>query len=211
VRPDDVRRALIELPPLPYDPRSLLLPDARDAAVLVALRFDVRGPVAYIVERSSGMRDHAGELGFFGGKLDDGETAEEAALREAGEEAGLEPGEVELLGRLSPVPVITRKYLLHPFVAELRSQPRLASSEHVALFEVELWPWLAGEQVIPLAPSLWRGLELSVPHFTIAGRIMYGASAVILFELLSRLAGDRLRTELVKDRPWGKRYEAEER
>jgi 8-oxo-dGTP pyrophosphatase MutT (NUDIX family) len=107
VRPDDVRRALIELPPLPYDPRSLLLPDARDAAVLVALRFDVRGPVAYIVERSSGMRDHAGELGFFGGKLDDGETAEEAALREAGEEAGLEPGEVELLGRLSPVPVIT--------------------------------------------------------------------------------------------------------
>jgi 8-oxo-dGTP pyrophosphatase MutT (NUDIX family) len=211
VRPEEVRRALTELPPLPYDPRSLLLPDARDAAVLVALRFGGRGPTAYVVERSSNMRDHAGELGFFGGKLDEGETAEQAALREASEEAGLEPSEVELLGQLSPTPVITRKYLLHPFVAALGAEPRLASSEHVALFEVELWPWLEGEATIPLAPSLWRGLELSVPHFTIAGRIMYGASAVILFELLSRLAGDRLRTELVKERPWGKRYEAEER
>jgi 8-oxo-dGTP pyrophosphatase MutT (NUDIX family) len=211
VRPEEVRRALADLPPLPYDPRSLLLPDARDAAVLVALRFGERGPTAYVVERSSAMRDHAGELGFFGGKLDEGETAEQAALREASEEAGLEPGEVELLGQLSPTPVITRKYLLHPFVAALSADPRLASSEHVALFEVELWPWLEGEAVIPLAPSLWRDLELSVPHFTIAGRIMYGASAVILFELLSRLAGDRLRTELVKERPWGKRYEAEER
>jgi len=211
VRPDDVRRALSERRAQSYDPRSLLLPDARDAAVLVALRFGERGPTAYVVERSSAMRDHAGELGFFGGKVDEGETAEEAALREAFEEAGLERGEVELLGELSPTPVITRKYLLHPFVAALGAEPRLASSEHVALYEVELWPWLEGAEVIPLAPSLWRGLELSVPHFTIAGRIMYGASAVILFELLSRLAGERLRTELVKERPWGKRYEAEER
>ena len=60
------------------------------AAVLIAVT-DRPEPGVILTQRPRDMRDHPGQVAFPGGKLEEGETPEAAALREAGEEVGLPP------------------------------------------------------------------------------------------------------------------------
>lgn len=69
----------------------------REAAVLVAIT-DRPDPGLILTHRSHGLRDHGGQIAFPGGRLDDGETARAAALREAWEEIALDPARVRILG-----------------------------------------------------------------------------------------------------------------
>lgn len=194
------------------DAAAVLGPEARNAAVVVPLSFDSPGgPVAFVLVRSAHLRDHAGELGFPGGKVEAGEEVREAALREVEEEIGVGAQDVELLGELSPVPVVTGRFLLHPFVARVSAPPRITSTEHAELHEVSLRRWLVDAEDIEITEAPWRGLDLIVPHFRIGPHVMYGASAAIFFELLNLLSPRPLVTRMVTDKPWGNRYVREER
>ncbi|PWJ16525.1 NUDIX hydrolase [Jannaschia seohaensis] len=77
----------------------------RDAAVLVAFQDGPEGLRLLLTKRSSRLRHHPGQIAFPGGKMDAGETPEQAALREAAEEVGL-PG-ARLLGRLPSHETVT--------------------------------------------------------------------------------------------------------
>ena len=57
-------------------------------------------PCVVLTERSARMRAHASEIALAGGRIEPGETPEEAAVREAMEEVGAEPAAVDVLGRL---------------------------------------------------------------------------------------------------------------
>ncbi|CAD5214367.1 unnamed protein product [Bursaphelenchus xylophilus] len=82
-----------------------------DSAVLVPLLERRNGqPYAVFTHRSYKLRAHRGEVCFPGGKIDKGETPEEAALREAEEEIGLKPADVRLWGRL---PAMYTRQLTH--------------------------------------------------------------------------------------------------
>jgi 8-oxo-dGTP pyrophosphatase MutT (NUDIX family) len=70
------------------------------AAVLVPVVLD-RVPGILLTKRNAHLTKHAGQVSFPGGRIDAGETPEAAALREAQEEVGLAPGNVELLGRMA--------------------------------------------------------------------------------------------------------------
>jgi 8-oxo-dGTP pyrophosphatase MutT (NUDIX family) len=69
----------------------------RQAAVLVAIT-DRPDPGLILTHRSHALRDHGGQIAFPGGRIDEGEDASAAALREAWEELGLDPARVRLLG-----------------------------------------------------------------------------------------------------------------
>lgn len=68
-----------------------------DAAVLIAVT-ERPDPGVILTRRPQGMRDHPGQVAFPGGKLDPGEDAVQAALREAHEELAIEPAHVRVIG-----------------------------------------------------------------------------------------------------------------
>jgi mutator protein MutT len=86
--------------------RSTRLPQAsipdhfRRAAVLLLVGCHGNQPCLVLTERAAGMRSHASEISLPGGRIESGETPEEAAVREATEEVGVDPVAVARLGRL---------------------------------------------------------------------------------------------------------------
>lgn len=83
----------------PLPPASV--PDHfRRAAVLLLVGCHDGCPCIVLTRRSARMRAHTGEIALPGGRIDPGETPEQAAVREAVEEVGVDPSHVELFGRL---------------------------------------------------------------------------------------------------------------
>lgn len=188
------------------------LPNARPAGVLVPIRLE---PVPHVIAmvRSRKMREHAGEVGFPGGKCEPGETLLGTALREAEEEIGLREDQLEPLGPLESVSVITGRFVIHPFVALVERGSRIlpCPGEVERVLELPILPWLTGEAPIDAVElDLGDGQPLQLPHFQLSDCVLYGASAYVFHELLVRLAlasglelpPARLQTEL----PWRGRY-----
>lgn len=86
-------------------------------------------PALLLTRRASTMRQHAGQWALPGGRLDDGETPEEAALRELAEEVGLNLGPHDVLGRLDDY--VTRSgYAITPVVVWAGAASGLAANPH---------------------------------------------------------------------------------
>lgn len=160
----------------------------KDAAGLV-LAFP-RHHEAHIVltVRGDDLGRHAGQVSLPGGALEPGETYEDAAQREAREEIGLSLQAVRMLGRLSPVDVVVSGFRLHPVVAYASKRPRfLARHGEVArILEVPIRDLMDPSKIV------WRSLRrgettLTYPAFAIEGTEIWGATAMVLSELLTLL------------------------
>lgn len=86
-----------DIPDLMTDARFATAERTADAAVLIAVT-DRPDPGLILTQRPSGMRSHPGQVAFPGGKIDPGEDAVAAALREAHEELNLDPAHVRVIG-----------------------------------------------------------------------------------------------------------------
>lgn len=186
---EQVRRAMrMSRPAHPEPALPAELPGAgRAAAVLVPL-FDDHDQVRVVLtRRSATLRSHTGEVSFPGGRLDPGEEAVAGALREAGEEIGLNPDTVEILGQLNPLSTMSSAAAITPFVGALPGRPTLTPNpDEVELaFDVAL--------VDLTAPGVHREERWSAPgmperpihFFELPEDIVWGATARILHELLT--------------------------
>ncbi len=110
------------------------------ASVLIPILAADPGPRLVFTERSHTMSRHAGEVSFPGGLVDPGEDPARAALREAEEELGILPQDVELLGALAPVHTHVSGILIIPFVGMLWKDPRFTpnAAEIEEVIEVPL-------------------------------------------------------------------------
>lgn len=169
--------------------------DGTRAAVLVPL-FEEGGETRVVLTvRASHLRSHRGEVAFPGGRLDDGESVEEAARREAHEEVGLDPVSVTVVRHLTSLPTVGSNTVMTPVVATLPARPALAPqpTEVARVFDLALADLLAegifAEEwwAVPGRPGLdgRPGGEYPVWFFEAAGEIIWGATARVLVELLS--------------------------
>lgn len=169
---DEVLQAL-DAPPIP-------------AAVLVPV---VLGPSPGILltKRNAHLNKHAGQVSFPGGRIDAGETPEAAALREAEEEVGLSPRDVELLGRLDDY-ITGTGYRITPVLGllppglVLRPSPEEVESVFEMTLDVLLDPTAPQRQMHESRGNLREYWVWPHPdHF------IWGATAAILVHLAEKL------------------------
>jgi 8-oxo-dGTP pyrophosphatase MutT (NUDIX family) len=118
--------------------------DARLGAVLMLFSEGPRGPELLLTERAHDMRSHPGQVSFPGGSLDPGESAVEAALREAHEEIGLDPSTVEVFGELPELWLPPSNFAVTPVLGWWRepgevtvvSQDEVHAIHHVQIDEL---------------------------------------------------------------------------
>jgi 8-oxo-dGTP pyrophosphatase MutT (NUDIX family) len=111
-------------------PRVEIPADAAPAAVLVPVLASTPQPRLVFTKRTDTLSRHAGEISFPGGLADPDEDLAAAALREAQEELGLAPSDVELMGALEPVHTRVTGILIVPFVGLLWTDPTFTPNAH---------------------------------------------------------------------------------
>jgi 8-oxo-dGTP pyrophosphatase MutT (NUDIX family) len=158
------------------------------AAVLVALVAHPEGPSVLLTERTAHLKNHPAEVSFPGGRVEPGDSSPEAAaLREADEEIGLDPGAVEVLGCLPPYRTIT-DFCVSPVVGWI--EPPVAfvidPYEVAEVFEVPLAFVL--DPANHVRESIrWRGEEHGYYILPYPGRRIWGATAGMLVNLARTL------------------------
>jgi len=170
----------------PEEAAGLDAPGRTDAAVLVPLYLDREDLVAVFTERRADLRRHAGEISFPGGRQDEpDEDLRHTALREADEEIGLPPGEVELVGALPPTGTFVTGYKIHPFVGLVPRREWVPQESEVAqVLELSLPALSRGYESKRL---LGKGVPIKTPTYTADGHFVWGATARIVESLLDRL------------------------
>ena len=165
-------------------------PNARKAAVLLALFEQERVPYIAFIRRASTLRSHSGEIAFPGGGVDATDTSPVmTALREADEEIGLEPTRVEVLGVLPPVFTVVSNYLITPVVAYLPQGLGNLQLQESEVTELILAPLHALANPTIAHTELWTrgGMTRTVYFYDYGTYRIWGATGRILSMLLELL------------------------
>jgi 8-oxo-dGTP pyrophosphatase MutT (NUDIX family) len=198
VTPDALRIRLAEIAAKPHERDPILGDEVTaglekppvPAAVLVPVVMGAQ-PSVLLTKRTSHLAKHAGQVSFPGGRIDPEDSGpEDAALREAHEEIGLESGHVDVLGRLKDH-ITGTGYRITPILAAIPAGLRFMPSAHEvdSIFELPMSVILD-----PAAPTrqqvqtrgVWREFWVW-PH---ADHYIWGATAAILVQLARRLRGE---------------------
>lgn len=156
------------------------------AAVLVPVT-DRPRPGVILTQRTETLRRHAGQIAFPGGRLDPGEDAVTAALREADEEIALPPSAVTVVGEADRYRTVTG-YTVIPVIGVVPADLPLVPSEAevASVFEVPLDFLLDAANHVEATVD-WQGRERRYYEITWQDRRIWGATAAMIVNLARRL------------------------
>lgn len=173
------------------DPGAALqaVPDGqRPASVLLLCDPATAGVPLLFVLRSEELRQHPGQIAFPGGGAETSDAGVVAtALREAHEELGIQAGNVEVLGVLTPFSTVVSGRWVTPVVGLQRGPIEFTPDD----FEIAEW-FRVDIAELMVAPHTIReierdGLRGRIHYYEASGRIIWGVTGAIVHELLERL------------------------
>lgn len=159
-------------PPKPGSVMILLYPDEGE----------IKFP---LTKRPEYLGAHSGQVSLPGGKAEPGETPIETALREAEEEIGIRPDNLEVIGTLSEFFVIPSNFKVTPVIAVQHNRPLFVPDpvEVVRVLEGTISGLLRDDAVAVKEITAARVYRLNAPHFLMENEIVWGATAMMLNEL----------------------------
>ena len=168
--------------------------EVKNAAVLITLFERSAGDwhIVFIRRGAGHEKDkHSGQIAFPGGKVEPGDRdLMYTALREAEEETAMDLTALDVLGPLTPLYITVSKFMVHPYVAYSYKQPQLVrqQSEVEEILEFSMEEFRHTSSMTETRINLGTGIILNhVPAFVIQGNIIWGATAMIMSELLEVL------------------------
>ncbi len=166
---------------------------ATPAAVLIAVTDVAHDPQVILTQRPRAMRDHPGQVAFPGGKIDPGEDAVTAALREAEEELALPRAAVRIIGTTDAYHTGTG-FIVTPVVGVIPPGLNLTPSPS----EVEAWFEAPLAMLLDSAnwttnEVFWRGATRRYLELEWKGFRIWGVTAAIIANLSRRIALEGLR------------------
>lgn len=137
-----------------------------------------------LIRRPAAMRNHGGQLAFPGGRFEALDISlEQTALRESFEEIGIDTGQIELIGELSPLYVQVSNFTIHPFIGWCDHVPtfRIDKQEVEELHIVPIIKLVQhASPYLQNVNTIYGPLE--VPGFYIDNLFIWGATAMIVAE-----------------------------
>ncbi len=160
----------------------------REGAVLVLLYPEQNSlHIPLIVRPSTEKGAHSGQVAFPGGKKEKEDPNHiYTALREAQEEVNLDTSRVEVLGQLSPLFVFASNFMVYPTLALMHEPPVLEPNpeEVAAIFSANL-DTLKRPETIKKTIIQTPQYTFETPYFDVAGKVIWGATAMMLSELIA--------------------------
>jgi len=161
--------------------------NTRHAGVLILLDGEGQELSVTLTKRSASLQHHASQISFPGGGVEAGESWQMAAIRETQEEIGIHADAILVIAALEPVFVYRSGNLMFPFVATCTKDSDLKNDirEVDTTFSVKLSELRAGFGMYADLAYSWK--PVAVPGFYIAEGVIWGATAMVLSQLLSIL------------------------
>ena len=163
---------------------------SKTACVLILIYPVNNIPHLVLMKRPSYDGHHSGQISFPGGKYEEAdESFEYTALREAQEELNILPEKVSILGQLSRIFIPPSNFEVHTFIGFCNEKPLFIKDpkEVDKIIEIDL-PYILSDQAIKeKMMRLSAGFTFQVPYFDIQNEVVWGATAMILFELREML------------------------
>ncbi len=171
----------------PYHPDN-----ARIACVTLMLWQNNQDWHTVLIQRTKNPLDrHSGQVSFPGGKHDKSDKSlEHTALREAEEEIGVPPSQMEILGALTDLYIPVSNFIVHPFVGLLKGEPQFSPQpgevESILTPSISHFQQAANKEHRELVVGTGAMVK-DVPCFLVEGRAVWGATAMIMSEFLEIL------------------------
>jgi len=161
----------------------------RKAAVMIPLFRSLETDCLMLTVRSVYEGVHSGQVSFPGGKFDENEIDPiQVALREMEEEVGIKAAQVKIIGKLSPLYIPVSKMHVQPIIAWVSEPNWSANSHEVAqILEVPIQKFFQSNVIQKKRMEFSPGVPVEVPYFDIQGHVVWGATAMIISELLTVL------------------------
>lgn len=160
------------------------LRDYKESAVCLLLRPTDKTTYFYLIERAVYDGVHSGQIAFPGGKKDEiDKDLNETALRELHEETGLKLDANAILGSLSRLYIPPSNFMVFPVVAWIEHSPsfQINIREVQTILEVEIGDLLSQDTLKETIVEV-GGIKIKTPYFKLRGKIVWGATAMILNE-----------------------------
>jgi 8-oxo-dGTP pyrophosphatase MutT (NUDIX family) len=170
------------------DIKTGISPDhALESAVLIILYPSNNRLHTVVILRNEYDGAHSGQISLPGGKAEKSDIDfEYTALREAQEEIGIVPSEMEIIGQLTRFYVRPSNFIIYPFIAYCPYRPDFHpdATEVQRIIEIDVFAEIGPERIVNKNIKFKNNIVVNAPGFEIGGEFMWGATAMIFSELI---------------------------